>query len=363
MQILKEGKLQDYNNDLLINNGKVSFKEGNSISISDNAEYIVPGFIDQHIHGAMGIDTMDHEKLDIFSKTLLKEGTTSFVPTTMTAPIDKVEEVIDYVHSFSKECDGANILGVNVEGPFLDQKYKGAQNGKYIAVPTIEDIDRLNKDNFIRIITMAPEHDENNTIKYMASKGITVSLGHSGASTTVGNKALEDGANCFTHLYNGMSGFNHREPGLVVSALGSDAYVELISDGIHVHPEVLKYTYKTKGYEKCILVTDAVRAKAMENGEYELGGQVIIKGDNDVRLENGSLAGSILTLNNAVKNIIEFTDCTKEEAFKMASLNPALNLGIKNKGILEEGYDFDVTVLDKDFNVLQVFVNGEEKNI
>lgn len=359
MQILKGFEFEAFAQDLKNNNGKISFTEGSEIEFDSRGKYIVPGFIDQHIHGAGNIDTMDNEGIDKVSEVLLREGTTSFLPTTMTYDLDVVKEIIDTLANYRGDS-GANILGVHVEGPFIEGvKFIGAQNKQYVRKPNREDLSRLNETNFVKMVTYAPELDDDfEMTEYMREHKIVGSIGHSGATMSEAEAAIEHGACCFTHLHNACTGHHHREPGIVSAALANPEVAELIVDGIHIHPDSVRMTYKVKGSDGIILITDAMRAKGMEDGEYDLGGQVVYKNGNEARLGNGALAGSVLVMNQAVKNMHEFSRCSLAEAVKMASYNPAQNLGIANKGLIKDGYDFDITVLDEDLNVVETYVNG-----
>lgn len=362
MQILKNFEFKPYNENVYVKDGKISFSEGTIVEFDKRAKYIVPGFIDQHIHGAGNIDTMDNKQINVMSEVLLKEGTTSFLPTTMTYDLAVVKQIIDNLAK-DNENTGANIVGVHVEGPFIDgEKYIGAQNNKYVKKPSKAEIQKLNESRFIKMVTYAPECDENlEMTKYMNENNIVASIGHSAASMAQAEAALKNGANCFTHLHNASTGHHHRNPGVVSAAFANDAFVELIVDGIHIHPDSVRMTYNIKGSDNIILITDAMRAKGMADGVYDLGGQPVIKNGKEARLENGALAGSVLLMNEAIKNMCEFSKCTLAEAIKMASYNPAKNLGLNTKGLIAEGYDFDITVLDESLNVIETYVNGSRK--
>lgn len=362
MQILKEFEFETFNNDLRNADGKISFAKGEQIEFDPRGKYIVPGFIDQHIHGAGNIDTMDNQGIGRVSEVLLREGTTSFLPTTMTYDLDVVKDIIDTLANYDGET-GANILGVHVEGPFIEGvKFIGAQNKQYVRKPSREDLSKLNETNFVKMVTYAPELDDDfEMTEYMRENKIVGSIGHSGATMSEAEAAIEHGACCFTHLHNACTGHHHREPGIVSAALANDEVAELIVDGIHIHPDSVRMTYNVKSSDGIILITDAMRAKGMEDGEYDLGGQTVYKRGNEARLENGALAGSVLVMNQAVKNMRDFSRCSLADAVKMASYNPAKNLGIEGKGLIKEGYDFDITVLDEDLNVVETYVNGIRK--
>ncbi len=362
MQILKGFEFTTFDNKLFNNEGKISFDQGQQIEIDSRGKYIVPGFIDQHIHGAGNIDTMDNQGIDQISEVLLREGTTSFLATTMTYDLDVVKDIIDTLANYEGDS-GANVLGVHVEGPFIEGvKFIGAQNKQYVRKPSHTDLARLNETNFVKMVTYAPELDDDFMMtEYMRDHNIVGSIGHSGATMSEAEAAIEHGAKCFTHLHNACTGHHHREPGIVSAALANDEVAELIVDGIHIHPDAVRMTYNVKGEDGIILITDAMRAKGMEDGEYDLGGQTVYKTGDEARLANGALAGSVLVMNKAVKNMHQFSRCSLAEAVKMASYNPAQNLGIDNKGLIESGYDFDITVLDEDLNVVETYVNGIRK--
>lgn len=348
---------------LKITNGKIE-----SINATDDLEgldypnfYLVPGFIDQHIHGAANYDFMDgtNEALNGISKALLKEGTTSFLGTTMTQSFDNIEKAVYNLKE--QEVEGANLVGVHLEGPFINKTFKGAQPGEFIVPTDLDLFKRFNKYNNIKIISMAAEQDENfKLIKYAFKNNIIVSQAHTDATHEVSNSAINNGAKGFTHAYNAMSKLHHRDIGVVgTMLLNNDAYAEVIADGVHVSPAAINLLYKSKGRENLILITDSMRAKYLPDGKSELGGQDVFVKNNEARLADGTLAGSILKMNDAVRNMTIFTDATLVDAVFMASTNPARNLGLKTKGLIKEGFDADLTVLDEDLNVVMTIVNGK----
>ncbi len=362
MQILNGFEFEEYKNQLKNNNGKISFTLGDSVEFDMRGKYIVPGFIDQHIHGAGNVDTMDNKNIEHVSEVLLREGTTSFLPTTMTYDLNVVKEIVDNLASLDT-TNGANIVGVHVEGPFIDGvNYIGAQNDKYVKAPSVEELKKLNETKFVKMVTYAPELDKDFAMtKYMKENNIVGSIGHSAATMSQAEGAIDSGASCFTHLHNASSGHHHRMPGVVSAAFATNEYAELIVDGIHNHPDCVRMTYNVKGSDQIILITDAMRAKGMEDGEYDLGGQTVYKVGNEAKLKTGVLAGSVLLMNDAVRNMHKFSQCSLAEAIKMATYNPAKNLGLATKGVIKEGYDFDITVLDENLNVIETYVNGIRK--
>lgn len=372
MKILYKNKLKNYNQDIYNYNGKISFEKGKEIKFENNVKYIVPGFIDQHIHGLLGYDTMDNslEGLLIQSKGLLKEGTTSFFPTTMTSDVHTIDEVLNTIKRAKEEVKGANIIGAHLEGPFINEEKIGAQNPEKIQVLTVDNIKKIENLDVIKMVTYAPELDKDyNFTKFLKENNIVGSVGHSNATTKEVLDAHKNGLKCFTHLHNGCSGYDHRNPGVVTAAyLLDDTNKEIIADGIHIDKYTLMSTYKNLGYDKINLITDAIRAKGMKDGIYDLGGLEVVKKGMEARLKsNGALAGSVLEMNQAIKNMHNLSECSLEEAFQMASFNQAKLFGLDNKGYIDEGYDFDITCLDEELNVVEVYVKGErvydKKNI
>ncbi len=367
MEILLENKLQSYNEKNRIFNldGKISLKKGKEINFSKEVKFIVPGFIDQHIHGLLGYDTMDNsiESLKEQSMGLLKEGTTSFYPTTMTANLSILDSVLKTIKDSIDNVKGAQILGAHLEGPFINVDKIGAQNPNGIQTLNVENISSLKNLDIVKIVTYAPELDKDYKFtKFLKDNNIVASVGHSNATTEQVLEAEKYGLRCFTHLHNGCSGYDHRKPGVVTGAyLSQDSYKEIIADGIHIEKYTLMSTYKNIGSDKINLVTDAMRAKSMDDGEYDLGGLEVIKKGNEARLkESGALAGSVLEMNKAVKNMKELSECSLEEAFKMASYNQAKLFGLNNKGMIKENYDCDLTCLDDNLEVVEVYIKGEK---
>ena len=329
----------------------------------------VPGFIDVHIHGVNGADVMDatKEALDTMSSTLPKEGTTSFLATTMTQDTKEIEKALANVGEYlqeKKETGKAEIVGVHLEGPFVNPDKAGAQPLKHIIDPDLPLLKKweLLTNNMIKLVTLAPERPGGlEMVNYLSTHGIVASIGHSNATFEEVNKAIESGANHVTHLYNQMSGLHHREPGVVGSVfLRDELKAEIIVDGVHVRPEMVELAYKIKRKDGLLLITDSMRAKCLKNGEYDLGGQDVIVKDGKAVLADGTLAGSILKLGTALQNIITYTGCTLADAIEMASVNPAKQLNIfDRKGSLAIGKDADIVILDENLDVYMTFCRGE----
>ncbi|WP_191562065.1 N-acetylglucosamine-6-phosphate deacetylase [Metabacillus idriensis] len=329
---------------------------------------ILPGFIDIHIHGAAGADVMDATKEAILtmSRALPKEGTTSYLATTMTAGQDQIKDALknaaDYIARENNE--GAEVLGIHLEGPFLNPKRAGAQAPGNIIEPSIEIFNKWRKDakDHIKLVTLAPECKNGYELaRHLTSAGITASIGHSDAVYSEVEKAVESGVNHATHLFNGMRGIHHREPGVAGTVLMIDEVkTEMIVDGIHIAPEMVKFAYKVKGSEGTILITDAMRAKGLGAGKYDLGGQEVTVDASRATLADGTLAGSILTFRDAAVNMMNYTGCSLEEIVKMSSVNPAKQIGVYDrKGSLSIGKDADIVVLDENSEVLMTFCRGK----
>ena len=340
-------------------------KYGEKIEIPKNC-IAIPGFIDIHTHGGYNIDTMDGslDGLKKWSYEILKEGTTSFYPTTVTESTDNIIKALRNIEEYIKKNNtiGAEVLGVHLEGPFLNEKFNGAQDIKYLKNPSIGQFKNFeeNSDD-IKIVTYAIENDKDLMFtKYLKQKGIISSIGHSNANFKEIEKALSIRDLNITHFYNACSGYHHRTPGIVNAGLYFDnIMIELIADGIHVDRSVIRETVKLKGVNKIILITDSMRAKGLDDGVYKLGPLDVIKKGNSARLKNGNLGGSILSMNEAFKNIIEYTNCSLEEAVLMTSTNASIRMKINNKkGSLDLGKDADIVILDENLNVLKTYCKG-----
>jgi N-acetylglucosamine-6-phosphate deacetylase len=338
------------------------------IELAEN-QIVVPGFIDVHIHGAAGADTMDAtiEALATIATALPAEGTTSFLATTITQKHENIENALKNAAQYLKGHNGfgkAEVLGVHLEGPFINKKRAGAQPMEYIIDPDIELFKQWQElaEGSIKLVTVAPELEYGTDfVRYLRETGVIASIGHSDAVHEEMEKAVQAGATQVTHLFNGMRGIHHREPGVAGSALiFKELMVELIADGIHVRPEVMKLVINAKGTDGLILITDAMRAKCLKNGVYDLGGQDVSVADGKALLANGTLAGSILKMNDSIKNILDAADISLSQAVQMASVNPAKQLNVYDrKGSISPGKDADITILSNDYQVDMTFCRGE----
>ncbi|MDF2681595.1 MAG: N-acetylglucosamine-6-phosphate deacetylase [Brevibacillus sp.] len=330
--------------------------------------WITPGFIDIHMHGIDGHDTMDGtpESLQAISRALTRFGVTTFLATTMTAPYSQLETALQNIAQNNREgMPGAQVAGIHLEGPWINPRYKGAQKEENIMPPKLDAVRHLYElaDGLIKVVTIAPEQPEAlEAIAWLEERGVIVSAGHTGATFAQAADAVEAGVRHFTHCFNAMTGLHHREPGVVGAAMYHEQLsTELIADGIHVHPAVMSILYRIKTAGRLALVSDSMRAAAMGEGTYDLGGQEVHVHGAEAKLADGTLAGSILTLNRAVGNMVTLSGVPLPEAVEMASQTPATILGLADhKGRLAAGYDADIVVLGKTFEVKNTFVAGKE---
>ncbi|TMU82258.1 N-acetylglucosamine-6-phosphate deacetylase [Bacillus sp. BHET2] len=330
---------------------------------------VIPGMIDIHIHGVNGADTMDatKEALDTMTAALPKEGTTSFLATTMTEASEVIEKALktaaDYV-SHHQKSGQAEILGIHLEGPFINVDKAGAQPLNRIQKPNVELFTtwQTMAQNLIKLVTLAPELDEEYAlIRHLNENDVVASAGHSNATYDQVGEAIHTGLSHVTHLFNQMSGLHHREPGIVgASFLRKELMVELIADGIHVRPEVVQMAYAQLTDKRLILITDSMRAKCLKNGQYDLGGQLVTVKDGKALLDENTLAGSVLKMNDAFSNIQEFTTSDMRSAIRMTSENPAKQLNVfDRKGSLANGKDADIVILDENQDVYTTICKGK----
>ncbi len=330
-----------------------------------SGKYIAPGFVDTHIHGLLNSDVMDNtpEAIKTISKGLLQFGVTSFLPTTLTDSVERLDESVENIKNVYNDVEGAKIQGIFLEGPCFTEKYKGAQNKKYFINPTSEILDQWQEKsgNLVKKIAIAPEREGAvEFAEYATKNGVTVALGHSAATFEEAKRVVGAGANVFVHTYNGMSPLTHREPGMVGAAMElKNTFAELICDGHHVSPVAANIMMNAKTRENIVLITDCMRAGAMEDGQYTLGEFDVIVENGTARLLTGSLAGSVLSMNNAIKNVVDWNIATLEEAIKMASYNPAVSCNIDDKcGSIKPGLPADFVVIDDSLNVYNTYLDG-----
>lgn len=330
---------------------------------------IVPGFIDVHTHGAYGFDTNDGEPegLRDWMRRIPEEGVTSILPTTVTQMPEVLTKAVANVAKVVEEgYEGAEILGIHFEGPYLDMEYKGAQPPEAIAKPTVEQFKMYQEaaHGMIKYITMAPEHDPEFALtKYCSQNGVVVSMGHSSASYEQALMGIANGAMSMTHVYNGMTPYHHRTPGLVGTALRvRDIYGEIICDGCHSHLAALNNFFIAKGRDYSIMISDSLRAKhCPPGGNYELGGHPIEIGEDGLARLKGTdtIAGSTLNINKGLRILVEEAMVPFDAALNSCTINPARVLRVDDrKGKLTAGYDADIVVLEDDYAVAQTYCKG-----
>ena len=352
--LLSEGSIADVSpDDSLVDAADEVHDHGESL--------ILPGFVDLQVNGAFGVDVAsESSRLAELSEALLSTGTTSYLPTVISSPEDLYEEALPAIGSL--HGSGAEVLGVHLEGPFISVQKKGVHAAAHLARPDAELLARLLDLGPVRMITLAPELEgADDLISLAANRGVVVSAGHSAVAFEPAYDALDGQVAGVTHLFNAMSAMHHREPGLPGAAFAHPrAVCGLIADGLHVHPEMVGLAYRMLGPDRLCLVTDAISATGMEDGEYRLATRTVYADGGVPRLGSGTIAGGVLTMREAFMNILAFTGCTVAEAVRMTSTSPAKLVGEgRRKGRLAPGYEADVTVLKPDLSVERVWRGGK----
>lgn len=326
---------------------------------------LLPGMIDTHIHGVQGHDVMDadHESLDLISQFLAQNGVTAFVATTLTAPVDKIKKALKQISKSKRNgVSGAKLLGAYLEGPYFTERHKGAQSECFFRELDIQELDSWISDSGGSLLTVALAPEKKNAeevIQYLSSIGIRVMLGHTDACAEQVQAAFSAGASGLVHCFNGMRGLHHRDPGVVgIGLCEPHSYIELIADGHHVHPVAVDIAYRCCG-ERLMLISDAMQATGMPDGEFQLGEYPVQVIDGIVRIESGGLAGSTLTLNNAVKHLSGWLNMPFEQAWLHASLTPAKFLGLERLyGSLGVGKMASMVALSDNHQILNTWVDG-----
>lgn len=352
MLIYKNVKLNGKITDISVEDGKiVSVHPTNDSGVDMGGRDVYPGMIDIHIHGCVGFDaTSEPDHLKEMSDYLARKGTTTWYPTTSTVDFD---DLIKAVSTDISDIPGANIPGFHMEGPYISGKKLGVMNEKFLRLPKAEEIAPLTQ---VKLINVAPEIP--GAMEFIENTDVVVAIGHTVADYDTAVAAAKKGAKCLTHTFNAMPPMLHRDPSLVGAALTEGMYVQVISDGVHIHPAVVLALYKMFGSEKMVLISDCISATGlMENGTLMFGGKKAIVKDGICRNEAGALNGGTTDLLKCVKKAIEF-GIPKEEAFKMATETPAKLMGI-NKGVLAPGYDADFIVLDDNMDIVHSIIGGE----
>ena len=365
---------------MIIKRGKVFQEDGNFLEqtlyvndhrLVDKAEYqddgevidaegllVLPGLVDIHSHGAAGEDFSDGNP-EGFKKILQYEkrcGITSYCPTSMTFPKERLRQIFASIKGAQTE-DGATVVGINMEGPFLDPSKKGAHVEKWIAAPDVAFVRELNQDadGLVRLVTVAPNMDGAEEFIKEMHEEVCISLGHTAADYDCASRAMKLGAHHVTHLYNAMQPFGHRAPGLIGAAMDDpECMVELICDGYHIHPSAIRAAFRMFGPERVILISDSMRATGMENGTYELGGQEVTVKDRKAVLKDGTLAGSATNLYGCMCKAVEF-GIPLEQAIMAATANPARSIGIFDRvGSIRIGKQADLLLVSENLELKRV---------
>ena len=334
-------------------------------TIDATGMYVCPGLIDIHFHGAMGKETMDAVKdngvLEYLANFCLEHGVTSFYPTTWSQSKERIYDILEVIKSFQGDNRGAQILGVHLEGPYLNQKNKGAQSSVFIREPDKSEYSRWFDSGVVKIITCAPEiHGSTDFILAALGNGIRVSVGHTNASYEEAIHAIDLGITQATHLFNGMPGIHHREPGVVSALLNDDrVFTQIICDGVHLHPAIMSLVLKIKSPSRTILITDSTMAAGIPDGSYINNDQLLIIKNGIARTMEGGLSGSTVTMDQSIRNLLRFTNLTLTDIIQTATSTPAQEMGLLGrKGIIREGADADLVMFSEDLVVQKTFVKG-----
>ena len=331
--------------------------------VDAKGDYVVPGFIDVHIHGYKNVDVMDGLVSSIvkISKDITENGVCAYLPTTMTMPKDsivKALETIRQVKDGTQDGLGALVLGAHLEGPFINKDFKGAQPKEFIEEPDEALVEQFK--DVIKVITIAPEIPGAMDFIEKYSADFNFSIGHSGASYDIAKEAINKGLKSTTHLFNAMTGLHHREPGVVGAAFTCDCFSEVIADKFHVHPDLFKLIVKAKGLEKILLITDCMRAGGLGEGTYDLGGQMVTVKNGQCRLAQGTIAGSVLKLNEGLRNFNDSVEENLEQLIPLVTSNQASYLGMEDQlGTLEVNKIANIVIMNKEISINKTIVKGK----
>jgi N-acetylglucosamine-6-phosphate deacetylase len=348
---------------LTIEDGRIAAVDLDGGAAAD-APYLAPGFVDVHVHGWGGHDAMgDRAALDGMARRLLRRGVTAFLPTAVTAPLDELAAFAERVRSWSPDApaDGAEPLGFNLEGPFLAPSRRGAHDPAHLAVPADAPPPALESlVDGLRVLTIAPElAGSTDLIRWLSDRGVAASIGHSAATLDEARAGYAAGGRSTTHLFNAMSGLDHRSPGVALAALLDDAaYVELIADGIHVHPALWELIARLKPPDRLLLVSDAIALAGMGDGHGTIGGLAVeVVGSRVTLAGTSTLAGSVIALDSAVRNVVA-SGISLPAAVAAASRNPLMLLGVADRGTIAVGQRADLVELDTGLRVRRVMRGG-----
>ncbi len=357
-----------HGHDLFLDDGRIQAlkrsDETDANAIDARGLWVAPGLIDLHVHGALGCDVMDATPaaLSTMARFFAQHGVTSWLPTTMSASRDAIAAAIANVASCPRPEDGAQNLGVHVEGPFLGEEYRGAQALADLRLPDPDEYGRWFECGVVRLVTLAPElPGADRMIDAGRQRGIEFAIGHSGADYETVLKAADRGLRQATHTFNGMGSLHHRQPGTLGAVLDDQRiFAQLIGDGIHVHPAVMRLLLRAKGLDRVLLISDAMRATGLGDGDYDLGGQAVTVQAGIARSPDGALAGSTVSLDEVIRRVMLFTGLSLSQALPMASTVPAAAMGLTGrKGTLQVGADADLILLDDDAQVQLTMIGGQ----
>ncbi|EAG8700224.1 N-acetylglucosamine-6-phosphate deacetylase [Listeria monocytogenes] len=345
---------------------KIIAEEYSEEAIFDgNGGLLIPGMIDVHIHGAKNYDMMDGstESIQAVSMACAETGCTSFLVTSVSSSLEDLIQMIKQTKKVIGKEKGAKIAGIHLEGPYLNIEKKGMQNPAHLRHPDLKEMKKIfdEADGLIKMVTIAPELPGGiELIDFLKKRGVVVAIAHSNATYEEAQDAFEKGASHITHCFNAMPAIHHRAPGLVAAALENDSIsVQAIVDGVHLHPGIVRLIHKIKGPDKMVLTTDALQAMGVGDGEYIFGGHQVTVTEGVARLQDGTLASSTVTMNKSLRLSNEF-GINLQDTIQMATSTPADILGLKNLGRIEKGYSADLVLLDKKFEVLSTWINGEK---
>ena len=356
---------------LLIEDGKVvsvePYKQEADEYTDGHGAIVMPGLIDVHLHGSYGYDFIKdpQQSINTVSEGLIKEGTTSFMASLTVVSHEETCELLKGYAKAKAPDNGSNFLGVHLEGPYLSVQYKALMDERYLRDPDLDEMKEMLEcaDGVLRIMTIAPERKGmDKLIPYLKDNNVTAMIGHSAATCAQAGQALDLGATGFTHLYNAMSQHTHRDPGNVTCAfLRDDSLCELIVDGHHIDPDVIRATYKSIGSDRIVLITDAMLGKGMDDGDYVFSGLNCRKVGNTVHvIETGRIAGSAITMMDAIRNMKSFCNISFNELVRMACINPSVIAKVQDhKGTLENGKDADFIIVDDNLELIQTWIGGK----
>ncbi len=353
--------------DIYIENGKFVFDaDVDCETVDAHGNMLIPGFTDIHIHGACGYDFNDGnaDGLDVMSEFLVSHGTTSVLATTSTADRNMLKNAVEVIaEKMRSGTHGTQIVGLHMEGPFFSTLALGAQNPAYTQAATLENLEFILGDNgdILKLIAVSPELESaEDFVAELNKRGVVTAIGHTGADYDRAVKMMNNGCRMITHFYNAMTPLKHRDPGVVGAVLeGRNADIQLICDFVHVHPAALNIAINCVGKEHVAMISDAISGTGLGDGQYMLGGLDIFVNNGVARISNGALAGSTLTLDVAMKNMVSI-GYKIEDVSRFLSYNPSKMIGIADrKGLIKDGYDADAIIMDKNFNVKTTFVNGK----